>query len=313
LKIRQIHKLNKKQKLDIVNLVKECLLVDGLKRTLYLRNDINFYENLDSFYLLYDNEKLVSVLTIFQPKETEAEISAYTLPDERNKGYFTELLDCAEEELIGFDIVHIIFVVEPESKCGTYALAACQAKYIKSEYLLTLNIAEWIPRMNIFNKEQYKDAMNGDNKIEDQLNQFMKLVELQPQNVKEADILSAAIFGTEIDEDLSILDDALESEKIVKYCAYFANTMIGICKVNYGTNNASIFGLGIAPQYQGKGYGRELINLLLEKISDQNAKYVTLEVGSENQRAFSLYKSVGFQIKTQYDYHEYIIECEEIN
>lgn len=290
--IEQIHQLNEEQKLDIEKLVLECLLADGLERTLYLSNDLNFYENLDSFYLLYDNEKLVSVLTIFEPLETEAEISAYTLPKERNKGYFTALLDYAEEELIGFDIVHIVFVIEPASVNANYALKACQASYIKSEYLLIMDNAECKHR------NPY---------------QAIELRELQAQNVTEAANLSAVIFGTNPEEDLILLNSALQSKQIESYCAYVISDMIGICNVNYGTHNACIYGFGIAPAHQGKGYGKSLLNLLIAKIADHKTRYITLEVGSENQIAFSLYKNAGFQIKTQYDYYEYIIECEELN
>ncbi len=293
MKIEQIHQLNEEQKLEIENLVLECLLADGLERTLYLSNDMNFYENLDSFYLLYDNKKLVSVLTIFEPLETEAEISAYTLPKERNKGYFNALLDYAEEELVGFDIVHIIFVIEPASVSGINALNAYQASYIKSEYLLIMDNTEW---------KHSKDSY-----------QSIELRELQPQNVTEAANLSAVIFGTNPEEDLILLNNTLPSKQVESYCAYIFNNMIGVCNVNYGTHNACIFGFGISPEYQEKGYGKSLLNLLIAKITAHKTRYITLEVGSENQRAFSLYKSAGFQIKTQYDYYEYIIECEELN
>lgn len=293
-KIQQLHKLNAKQIMDIEELVQECLLTDGLERALYLNNDLNFYENLDSFYLLYDNNKLVSVLTIVQPLEDEAEISAYTLPVERNKGYFTALLDYAEEELVGYDIIRILFVVEPGSKDGDYALKACQAKFVSSEYLLILDMIEG----KLCGKVSKKIPL-------------IELVELQPPILKEVAILNAVIFDTEIESSLSLLNIALESEQIVSYCANLSGDMIGICNVNYGANHASLFGLGIAPQYQGKGYGRILLNLLLTKIVDHKASYLTLQVGSENKKAFSLYRSSGFQIKTQYDYYEYIIECEE--
>ncbi len=125
MKILQLHKLNKLQIKDIVDLVQECLKEDGLERTLYLSNDINFYVNLDSFYLMYDEKRLVSVLTIFEPLDDEAEITAYTLPSERKKGYFTALFHEAVEELKRFELSRILFVVEPQSVSGLSTLKAC--------------------------------------------------------------------------------------------------------------------------------------------------------------------------------------------
>jgi len=91
--LEKLHQLDKQQKLEVKKLVSNCLTTDGLSRELYLDNDMNLYENLDSFFLLYDQQQLVSVLTIFQLNEREAEISGYTLPDKRKKGYFTTLLN----------------------------------------------------------------------------------------------------------------------------------------------------------------------------------------------------------------------------
>jgi hypothetical protein len=134
--ILQLHKLNKKQKKEIEQLVGVCLEFDHIERTFYLDNNLNYYENLDCFFLLYEGKNLISVLTILQPSEVAAEISAYTLPTLRRKGYFKELLKNALDTLAKFPIYDILFVVEPNSFEGLKAVKASGGNYIKSEYLL---------------------------------------------------------------------------------------------------------------------------------------------------------------------------------
>jgi len=65
--------------------------------------------------------------------------------------------------------------------------------------------------------------------------------------------------------------------------------------------------LGISPKYQGHGYGKEMLNLLLEKLLSMDINNIILEVDSENNRAYNLYTKNGFKIKTQFDYYRYII------
>lgn len=289
MKVLKLRVLNEKQKSDVDNLVRECLKEENLERTLYLESDINYYVNMNCFYLLYNNQKLVSVLTIFQPLKDEAEISAYTLQAERKKGYFDVLLSNAEEELCGFGVKRILFVVEPESKSGMAALKAYDTKYFKSEYLLSLDIGEI---------------------VEDRIDTDFNLMELSFDKRLDAVNLSQKIFGIELEEAYDIVDTAMESESMNCYGFYTGDNLIGICNVSYGKNGASIFGLGIKPDYQGKGYGRILLNFVLAAVKKYGLSSITLQVGSENKRAFSLYKSAGFQIQKQYDYYEYFIEIE---
>jgi len=63
-------------------------------------------------------------------------------------------------------------------------------------------------------------------------------------------------------------------------------------------------------KYQGKGYGRELFVAVTEKGKSGIVR-ILLSVSSANRSACGLYKSLGFTIKTQYDYYIYCIQLEE--
>lgn len=291
MKILQLHKLNKQQIKDVEVLVQGCLKADGLERTLYLDNDINFYVNLDSFFLLYEGERLVSVLTVFEPLAEEAEITAYTTPSERKKGYFKALFQKASEELLRFELHRILFVTEPESISGLAAVKALGAKYGKSEYLLYY---------------QFDDG-RSEKPLEESRDRI-KLTELSYDRVEEASELSSRIFCAAVEETRDVIELALNSEFMNCYGAYIDNRLTGICNISFGAEQASIFGFGISPDYQGKGYGRLLIGQVMDLIRRRGLKAVTLHVGSDNKRAYNLYTSIGFAIQTQYDYYEFVTD-----
>ena len=48
----------------------------------------------------------------------------------------------------------------------------------------------------------------------------------------------------------------------------------------------------VRPEYQGKGYGRDAVNVLLQK--PEITFPVTLHVTEENEAAFKIYKRMGF-------------------
>jgi ribosomal protein S18 acetylase RimI-like enzyme len=292
MKILQLHKLNKQQIKEVEALVLECLRADGLERTLYLDNDINFYINLNSFFLLYEDQRLVSVLVIFEPVEEEAEISAYTLPSERKKGYFKALLQTAVKELLRFGLNRILFVTEPASESGLAALKACKANYCKSEYLMSFKQKDKAAETASFNT--------------------LVLKELSEERLEAAANLSSRIFNTDLEEALDVIAVSMGSKYMKCYGAFAEAKMIGICNISYGVEQASIFGFGILPDYQGKGYGRRFLKQIINLIQEKGFKAVTLHVGSENNSAYALYKSEGFVVQTQYDYYEYLMDDKEL-
>ena len=55
----------------------------------------------------------------------------------------------------------------------------------------------------------------------------------------------------------------------------------------------------IAPQYQSKGYGKNLVSKLCYRLEKMDCKAVHLLVGSQNHHALNLYREAGFRNKGQ--------------
>ena len=264
-----------------------CRAHDGLKGTVFLSNEINFSKEIDSFYLLYEEERLVSFVALFIPMPKEAEVSAFTLPEYRRIGCFSTLLQSAGEELKKFGISRILFVNEPQSADAVSAAKHYGAKYEYSEYLLTYDRST---------QREKPAERNG-----------LRLERAVPSATEEMAKLSVAFFHDEFSEALSIVSKSMQSPEIECWCAFLDSRMVGLCNVNLEGDSISIFGLGIDPEFQGKGYGRQMLGLLLDRLTAREEREITLEVSSTNEAAYRLYITSGFRVETQFDYSSAVI------
>jgi ribosomal protein S18 acetylase RimI-like enzyme len=61
-------------------------------------------------------------------------------------------------------------------------------------------------------------------------------------------------------------------------------------------HTAFLMDFGIHPDFQGKGYGKNLLYYLINSLGKENYEYLNLAVTEENIRAYNLYKKFGFSI-----------------
>lgn len=66
---------------------------------------------------------------------------------------------------------------------------------------------------------------------------------------------------------------------------------------------AGIYGFAVRPEYQGRGYGRQMLTQTLRLLLAEGYLPITLEVLPENSRAVALYTSVGMRPITTYHYY----------
>ncbi len=251
---------------------------------MFLSNEINFNREIDCFYLLCGEGKLVSFLSLFIPMQNEAEVSAYTLPNFRRRGYFHALFEKAAEELKNHGIAKVLFVCEPAGRAALEVLKAYGSGLSCSEYRMTCEPGDY--------------RKSGDS---------LRLEPASKNRLEEMAALDSRLFDGSYDESLSLLAKSLDSSDVKSYCAFLDDRMVGLCSANFQDGGVTIYGFGVSPEYQGNGYGRELLNLLLEQILRENPGEISLEVSSTNEAAYQLYLTNGFRVKTQYDYYTYSI------
>lgn len=74
-----------------------------------------------------------------------------------------------------------------------------------------------------------------------------------------------------------------EGNQVVGY--FYAQNIVG---------EVTLLNIAVAPAYQGKGHGKQLMEAFLDMCEKANADSAWLEVRESNQNAFGLYESMGF-------------------
>lgn len=280
--IKKYLSLDEKAMKEVLKLEKDCNEYDQLKGSVFLDTSLNFNQSIPSIFLLYEHQTLISMLSMFIPSHIEVEISAITRPDYRHNGYFKALLSQAIEQLRTHNIPEILFVCERPSISGKQVLDALKAGLEHSEYYMSLVRA------------------NQANIVRNRLSLFKPNL----RDLETITELSIKIFEDDYEDSRSIIENCLNSETREQFLATLDDKTIGLVSVNHlDVEEASIFGLGILPEFRGKGYGKVLLSLILENLWSQGMTQITLEVDSENDRALRLYQAMGFRIELAYDYY----------
>jgi RimJ/RimL family protein N-acetyltransferase len=71
---------------------------------------------------------------------------------------------------------------------------------------------------------------------------------------------------------------------------------LGVVWVNIENNQAFIYDFRIDETFRGKGYGKQALNALNEKLKSMSLESVGLHVFGDNITAQELYKKMGYQI-----------------
>ena len=95
----------------------------------------------------------------------------------------------------------------------------------------------------------------------------------------------------EKEDSIAFLEQSFDTEETI-WCIAAGGTIVGLVLTSIQPDQTNLYGLAIHPKYQGKGYGRDAVNVLLQK--PEITFPVTLHVTEENEAAFKIYKGMGF-------------------
>ena len=71
------------------------------------------------------------------------------------------------------------------------------------------------------------------------------------------------------------------------------NSVVGYAIYHVVVGEAEILNIAVAPSYQSQGYGRQLLDYMVDIVSNQAERFF-LEVRVSNEKAIQLYESIGF-------------------
>ena len=99
---------------------------------------------------------------------------------------------------------------------------------------------------------------------------------------------------------------ALVAERIKhdfpQFVAHASDKVVGWCNITpvndrTTTKHIGVVGIGLLPEFRGKGIGRQLLGATLEKAIGNGLTRIELDVWEKNESAIALYKKFGFEIE----------------
>ena len=100
------------------------------------------------------------------------------------------------------------------------------------------------------------------------------------------------------EEHQQLLPDGLQSKDQYLFSIFdeTSGQKLGMLWVNISNNQAFIYDFRIDEGERGKGYGKQALVALDEKLKSMNVESVGLHVFGDNTTAQELYKKMGYQI-----------------
>lgn len=239
---------------------------EGLQNTAWLSNEINFDRSIPCFFLGYEQDSLVSFLTLFMPTRQVGEVTAFTSIPHRGKGYFTGLLNEAKTVLRKNAVRELLFATEPVSAGGM--------EYLEKHLLEAVHShTEW----RMFRKPGLLP-----------LPEDITVERVTAQSLEEYMEISLHEYS---DRDAALA--AVRSEQRAAYLLRDNGKPVGVFELVQG-DALTLCGVAVARVLRGRGYGNMLVRAALN-LAHEVGKNVELDVDSENPPALHLYRKYGFQ------------------
>lgn len=269
IKIKEFTELTEKDKASIRELIDDCIRYEQLELAV---PDLN--EEDGTAYLYYQsskNPKLISVLFCYD-LEDYLEVSAFTSPAHRCQGAFTSLFQKLME---GYEETPVCFYPDGNSYDALMTMEVLDCEYSGTEHLMRL---EKRPEVAV-------DAAIAED------NTTVTLYPATKDDLLALVAVHSAAFDMEKEDSIAFLEQSFDTGETI-WCITAGGTIVGLVLTSIQPDQTNLYGLAIHPEYQKKGYGRDAVNVLLQK--PEITFPVTLHVTEENEAAFKIYKGMGF-------------------
>lgn len=232
-------------------------------------------------FLYYDNGLLAGYLALFSFSADEGELSGMVHPAYRRRGIFGQLVAAARAECQRRKISDLLLIVEQASQSGMAFVKRLMLALHHTEYKMVLELLQHAPRANPY--LQLRPAMSTDGAM--------------------LAHITARAFNMSEHEVNWYTENMIRRSDHQYYLGLLNGICIGKVEVVFGPNEAIICGFGVLPEYQGYGYGRQILTRTVQEILAKGPYKISLEVDTGNEHALSLYKTCGFKVTNCYLYY----------
>lgn len=273
--------LNPKQLSAAKTLISTVQSHDGTYRAPYLSNMLNFDPEMPAFFLAYQGEQLVGLLTVYADDE-DVELAIIVHPAYRRQGLARKLYANYQAETANYPIASVTFQTERVFLDKHPELAKAWAL--------------------VENKDT--ETWLGRERVPYQLSQQIELVVslAKPQHADDIARFQTQVFDIDHEVALRYAREAIADANSLLYLLEHSGAVIGSCTVDISTDDNYLYGLAIAPDQQQKGYGTYLVKAVINDLITKNDKPFQIAVEDDNHVAKRLYENIGFTKQTQVVY-----------
>ena len=273
--------LNPKQLSAAKTLISTVQSHDGTYRDPYLSNMLNFDHEMPAFFLAYQGEQLVGLLTVYADDE-DVELAILVHPDYRRQGLALKLYANYQAETAKYPIASVIFQTERVFLDKHPNLATAW------DLVENTDTETWL----------------GRERVPYQLSQQAELTVSLAQAYHADDIarFQTQVFDSDYEVALRYAREAIADADSLLYLLEHSGAVIGSCTVDVSTDDNYLYGLAIAPGQQQKGYGTYLVKAVINDLITKNDKPFQIAVEDDNLIAKRLYENIGFTKQTQVVY-----------
>lgn len=280
--IKKTNILNKKQIKNVLELVAQCRAEEPTTITPTMTNEGNFDKDLPCMFLCEENGYLISFVSIYMPSPYYGEVVGFTFPAARKRGYFMKTwLEALRVLGPHIEDMEIMFVTDGKSPSALQTFEALKMHYEYSEYVLAKDIVH--KEKGVYLRVKSLDAHD-------------------PADANAIFMLHTNIFPDGKSETLTFIDSTKQECAQNFLVVDPEDKPVGLFHLALDGDRVFLFGLGVLPQYQGKGYGRQMVQLAMNQCGEE-FKSMGLQVSSLNEEALNLYRSCGFKEVNRLDYY----------
>ncbi|GAU75876.1 GNAT family N-acetyltransferase [Fusibacter sp. 3D3] len=254
-------------------------------------------------FMYYVEDELVGYIGIcgFGGIGSQIEVNGMVHPDYRRRGYFKTLFEYVKDEFHRRNSQAMLLLSDRKSFEGQAFIKNTNAAYKHTEYEMYL---EQTVFNAIIKEGRFKE-------IEDRgLLSIRKASNADAQEIARQNVIYfKEEFDLEADETMPsdpadlMMPETEEQRGMTIYMAKTGEALFGKTHLQLSEGLGGIYGLGVLPEYRGKGYGRWLLMKSVMQLLDSDASRVMLQVEANNANALNLYTSCGFEPTSTMDYY----------
>ncbi|MFC4811659.1 GNAT family N-acetyltransferase [Paenibacillus sp. GCM10023250] len=239
-------------------------------------------EGGDEAHLCLLGGQLIGFLSWYTSDGTEANVNGMVHPGYRRRGVWRSLLRHGGSEMEAQGIRTCRVRVPADSEPGTAYMRHLGAEFREAEYVMALG------------RLQTAEASR----------QGLRLRLAGERDWPFIIACSSLAFGDSESWTREYFARTREPGRDAYVVFDRGDAPIGLIRVNHVERGTGVIhDFCVLPSCQGRGYGREILELTVRRLLEQGCDRIRLNVVTDNGRALGLYRSVGFEVQAEFHYY----------